>query len=62
MDASLTEAVRHRAGRACEYCRLAADFHPGPFEVEHAIPRQHGGPTSLGNLAYACLHCNRHSE
>jgi hypothetical protein len=31
-----------------------------PFEVEHVIPRQHGGTDALGNLAYACLHCNRH--
>jgi hypothetical protein len=60
MDESLIEAVRSRAGFACEYCRLPDDFHPGPFEVEHVIPQQHGGPSALGNLAYACLHRNRH--
>jgi hypothetical protein len=30
------------------------------FEIEHVIPKQHGGPTTLLNLAYSCLHCNRH--
>jgi hypothetical protein len=60
MDESLIEAVRSRAGLACEYCLLPDALHPGPFEVEHVIPQQHGGPTVLGNLAYACLHCNRH--
>jgi hypothetical protein len=60
MDEAIVQAVRSRAGRACEYCRLSEDLHPGPFEVEHVIPAQHGGPTALGNCAYACLHCNRH--
>jgi hypothetical protein len=30
------------------------------FEVEHVIAKQHGGTDALGNLAFACLHCNRH--
>jgi 5-methylcytosine-specific restriction endonuclease McrA len=60
MDEAIIRAVRSRAGRACEYCRLSESIHPGPFEVEHVIPSQHGGAATLGNLAYACLHCNRH--
>jgi hypothetical protein len=60
MDEQLIAAVRQRAGFACEYCCLAESMHPGPFEVEHVIARQHGGPTALSNLAYSCLHCNRH--
>jgi hypothetical protein len=60
MDERLAAAVRLRAGHACEYCRLPDAYHPGPFEFEHIIAQQHGGPTALGNLAYACLHCNRH--
>jgi 5-methylcytosine-specific restriction endonuclease McrA len=55
MDEQLAAAVRERAGHACEYCRVPGAYHPGPFEIEHVIPQQHGGPTSLGNLAYACL-------
>ena len=60
MDELLAGAVRHRAGHACEYCLLPEAYHPGIFEVEHVIPRKHGGPTTLSNLAYSCLHDNRH--
>lgn len=59
MDETLAEAVRQRANFICEYCRLPAAFHPGPFEIEHITPIQHGGTDALGNLAFACLHCNR---
>ena len=60
MDESLVAAVRQRAAGQCEYCQLSDRTHPGPFEIEHVIPTQHGGATVLSNLAYACLHCNRH--
>lgn len=60
MNEATAAAVRERANAACEYCRLPEALHPGPFEVEHVIPVQHGGTDALGNLAYACLHCNRH--
>jgi 5-methylcytosine-specific restriction endonuclease McrA len=60
MDEETIEAVRARANERCEYCQLPEAFHPGPFEVEHVIPVQHGGSDALGNLAYACLRCNRH--
>ncbi len=60
MDESLIEAVLRRAGYACEYCLLPQSRHPGPYEIEHVIPKQHGGRTVLSNLAYSCLHCNRH--
>jgi 5-methylcytosine-specific restriction endonuclease McrA len=59
MDETLIEAVRIRAGYACEYCRLPEALHPGPFEVEHVTAKQHHGATVLSNLAYACLLCNR---
>ena len=60
MDERLARAVRVRAGFVCEYCRLPQALHPGLFEIEHVVPRQHGGPTVLGNLAFACFHCNHH--
>jgi hypothetical protein len=60
MDEELARQVRERADFTCEYCRLPQTLHPGPFEIEHVVPIQHGGPTTLGNLAYSCLHCNRH--
>jgi hypothetical protein len=39
---------------------MPADFYPPGFHVDHIVARQHGGATDLGNLALACLHCNRH--
>jgi hypothetical protein len=34
MDESMVEAVRARAGYACEYCRMLQTLHPGSFEQE----------------------------
>ncbi len=59
MDEQLQAEVRRRAGNACEYCRLPATAHPGPFEIEHIIAKQHRGETELRNLAFSCLRCNR---
>lgn len=59
MDESLAEAVRLRANRACEYCRMLQALYPTiPFPIDHVIARQHGGSTILSNLALSCLHCN----
>ena len=60
MDDSLREAVRERAGKACEYCRLPEQYSPTGFEADHIIPVQHAGPTVFSNLAWACFVCNRH--
>jgi hypothetical protein len=60
MDEAIASAVRDRAARICEYCRLPQRLHPGPFEIDHVIAKKHAGPTILGNLAFACLHCNKH--
>ncbi len=60
MDEPLIRAVRDRAGRLCEYCRVPEAYYQTPFELDHVIAKQHGGPTVLGNLALSCLHCNGH--
>jgi hypothetical protein len=60
VNETIAQAVRERAGGRCEYCRLPAAHVQVPFEIEHIIPRQHGGTDALGNLALACLHCNRY--
>ncbi len=26
-----------------------------PFQIDHIIAEQHGGPTTLSNLAWSCL-------
>jgi hypothetical protein len=60
MAEPLTDQVRQRARGGCEYCHLPESHLQVAFEIEHIIPRQHRGKTVLGNLAYACIHCNRH--
>ena len=57
---ALQARVRQRAGACCEYCRLPEQFSPMRFEPDHVIAEQHGGPTVLANLAWACFVCNRH--
>jgi hypothetical protein len=56
----LEQLVRKRAGYACEYCRVPERFDDLPFEIDHVIARQHGGPTSANNLALACFAGNHH--
>ena len=61
IDAALRAAVRQRAEFRCEYCQLEQEQAPFTgFHVEHVIPRKHGGPTELANLALACDRCNLH--
>lgn len=47
-----------RAKQYCEYCYSRMDFSPQSFSVEHIIPRQQGGKSTLDNLALACQGCN----
>ena len=59
MDARLSEAVRARAGHACEYCWLPQSAFPTiRFHVDHIIARKHRGLTDLRNLALSCFNCN----
>ena len=45
----------------CEYCRMPESNYPTvPFPIDHIIARQHGGSTTLDNLALSCLHDNTH--
>jgi hypothetical protein len=61
MTETLRQDVRERAGYRCEYCQLSEEHAAVvPFQVEHAIARQHGGITALSNLALSCHHCNLH--
>jgi hypothetical protein len=32
------------------------------FEIDHIIPRMHGGKTSIDNLCLCCPSCNRHKS
>lgn len=63
MDAKTREAVRSRANDECEYCRLPQRLSPvANLQIEHAIPRKHGGGDELKNLALACIDCTRPSS
>ncbi|HEY2839336.1 MAG TPA: HNH endonuclease [Pirellulales bacterium] len=51
--------VIERGGRRCEYCgRRQEDSPLAPLQVEHVIPRKHGGSDEIDNLAAACIDCN----
>jgi hypothetical protein len=40
---------------------MPQSFYPTvPFPIDHIIARQHGGSTTLDNLALSCLHDNTH--
>ncbi len=60
MTSSLVRSVWERAGHRCEYCHIPHPQYRLPFQIDHIRARQHGGPTTLENLALACFHCNRH--
>ena len=61
MDEALARQVRQRARFRCEYCLVPQACYPTvAFPIDHAIARQHGGPTIANNLVLSCLHCNSH--
>jgi HNH endonuclease len=59
ISADLRRLVAARADRLCEYCLIAEDDTVFGCAVDHVISEKHGGPTEEGNLAYACVFCNR---
>ncbi len=59
MNQLLVQQICQRAQHRCEYCRIPYPHYRLPFQVDHIIARQHGGATTLDNLAMACFHCNR---
>jgi hypothetical protein len=60
MTIATRQAVRRRARSRCEYCRIHQDDVPFlRHQVEHIIPRQHGGGDDFANLALACYRCNK---
>lgn len=59
MDARSRLAVRERAENQCEYCQKRQEESPLiTLQIEHIIPRKHGGSDDLENLALACADCN----
>jgi hypothetical protein len=59
MDRQTRQIVRDRAGNRCEYCQLPQHLSPiAQLQIEHIVPRKHGGGDHLDNLALACIDCN----
>ncbi len=53
------QQLSKRADHKCEYCLLHEDHSVKKHEVDHIIPRKHGGKDRIDNLAWACFLCNR---
>lgn len=59
MHAQVRKQVRTRAAVRCEYCGLHEDDSALiGHQIEHIIPRKHGGSDDVENLALACVACN----
>lgn len=56
----LRAEVARRANHRCEYCLIHKDDAGFPHHIDHILSRKHGGSSTLDNLAYACVLCNRH--
>jgi hypothetical protein len=59
IPANLRREVWSRAKGRCEYCLLRDQDGLLPHEPDHVIATQHGGKSTLENLALACFDCNR---
>jgi 5-methylcytosine-specific restriction endonuclease McrA len=51
--------ILERDGFRCIYCGSPYDAErPDLHTLDHLIPRRHGGPDRIWNLAIACAPCN----
>jgi len=60
LPGELREEVRRRAGLRCEYCLYPEGWTAIPHQIDHVVSRKHGGASTLENLAYCCVFCNRY--
>ena len=56
LSGSLRYEVLKRAGFRCELCGISADERA--IEVDHILPRKHGGTDERTNLQALCFKCN----
>jgi HNH endonuclease len=49
--------VRELARGFWEYCRIEEASSGHEFTLDHISPESRGGPTTLENVAYACIGC-----
>ena len=60
ISSALRAQVAQRANHCCEYCLIHEDDAAFSHQVDHVVSRKHGGASSIENLAYACVLCNRY--
>lgn len=59
-SARMRQQVRRRAGGRCEYCLIHEGDGYVSYQIDHILARKHGGTTTLNNLAFTCVLCNRY--
>lgn len=52
--------VAERANHRCEYCLLHQEHGAKKHELDHIVPRKHGGSDDTNNLAWTCFQSNRY--
>ncbi len=57
-SATLRRQIIKRAQNRCEYCPLSQASQEATFHIDHVVPLVAGGPTTLQNLALACVSCS----
>jgi hypothetical protein len=57
---SVRQEVIRRAQNRCEYCLYPEGRSAFAHQVDHIVSRKHGGSSTLDNLAYCCVFCNRY--
>ena len=60
ISSELRSAIWIRAANCCEYCLTHADDSYYPHEIDHILPKKHGGSSNYDNLALSCFFCNRY--
>ncbi|MBL8872292.1 MAG: HNH endonuclease [Planctomycetaceae bacterium] len=59
---AIRREIREHYFQCCAYCQSSEALTVVTFEVEHIVPRSHGGQTEFNNLCLACPSCNRHKS
>lgn len=58
LSATLRARIRSAAANQCGCCLTSQAYVPWALEIDHIIPRAHGGTDAEENLWLACRACN----
>ena len=59
ISTEVRQNVYQRANGCCEYCLSLEKDGFLPHQIDHILPKQHGGADDFENLALCCVICNR---